>query len=137
MRLAAALPLLAFTVSCSAAPAVLPRQPPPPGPTAPVTAIAPAPPGPPLPDQWAHIAAIEQGLLPPVRVKGRDVRVSLEARMRELRVPGLGIAVIAGHQVVWAKSYGLADASTGEAVSGATLFQAGSISKPVRPPSRR
>lgn len=49
--------------------------------------------------------------------------------MRALKVPGVGVAVIHGYRIEWAKGYGLADRESGTAVSADTLFQAASISK--------
>jgi CubicO group peptidase (beta-lactamase class C family) len=46
-------------------------------------------------------------------------------------IPGLSLAVIHNFEVHWAKSYGLADRKTDRAVLPSTVFQAGSISKPV------
>ena len=120
--------LLALSASCGASPALRSQESPPPVVAA---AASSAPPVLPAPELAAHIAGIERGLLPPVRVKGRDVRWTLEARMREHRVPGLGIAVFSDYHVVWARAYGFTDVGSGERVTDATLFQAGSISKPV------
>ena len=46
-------------------------------------------------------------------------------------VPAVGIAVIHDSKVAWFKTYGLADRETGEQAKATTLFQAGSVSKPV------
>ena len=73
---------------------------------------------------------MENGLLPLVRVKGETGWNILE-RMRHYKVPGVGVAVIHHHEVVWAKGYGLKDGETEEPVTDTTLFIAGSISKPV------
>jgi CubicO group peptidase (beta-lactamase class C family) len=78
----------------------------------------------------ARQARIERGLLPPVLVKGRPAW-TLEERMRHYKAPGVSVAVIRDFKVVWAKGYGVKDAGTREPVTEKTLFQAGSISKPV------
>ena len=84
------------------------------------------------PDPATGIAAVEQGLLPGILVEGDSIpHYSLEARMAHYNVPGLSIAVIEDGRLLWAKGYGLANTLTGKAVDTATLFQAGSISKPV------
>ena len=51
--------------------------------------------------------------------------------MKHYKVPGLSIAVINNHQIEWARSYGVTDIETRQPVTTKTLFQAGSISKPV------
>ena len=78
----------------------------------------------------AQIKRIEHGLLPTVLIKG-DQPWSLEERMKHWKVPGLSVAVVRDFKVEWARSYGLKDIETKEAVTTETLFQAGSISKPV------
>ncbi|HEX8338819.1 MAG TPA: serine hydrolase domain-containing protein, partial [Pyrinomonadaceae bacterium] len=78
----------------------------------------------------ARRARVERGLLPPVLVKGAPAW-SLEERMRHYKVPGVSVAVIKDFKVEWARGYGFKDAGTREPVTERTLFQAGSISKPV------
>ncbi|HET9482397.1 MAG TPA: serine hydrolase [Xanthomonadales bacterium] len=52
--------------------------------------------------------------------------------MEALRVPGVSVAVIDGYQIAWAKGYGVMVAGARDApVTNRTLFQAGSVSKPV------
>ncbi len=80
----------------------------------------------------AHIAAVENGLLPAVIIKGRPAPAkTLATRMRETKVPGVSIAFFDHGHIVWAKGYGLADVASGRPVTPDTLFEAGSISKPV------
>ncbi len=78
----------------------------------------------------ARIKRVEQGLLPAVLIKGEPAW-SLEERMKQLKVPGLSIAVVKDFKVEWERSYGIKDSETKEPVTTETLFQAGSISKPV------
>lgn len=78
----------------------------------------------------SRIKRVEMGLLPAVLVKG-DPSWSIEERMKHYKVPGLSIAVINNHKIEWARSYGVKDIETREPVILETLFQAGSISKPV------
>ena len=77
-----------------------------------------------------RIKRVEQGLLPAVLIKG-DPAWSLEERMKQLKVPGLSIAVVKDFKIEWARGYGIKDVETKEPVTTETLFQAGSISKPV------
>jgi CubicO group peptidase (beta-lactamase class C family) len=78
----------------------------------------------------AQIKRVEQGLLPAVLIKG-DPSWTLEERMKQWKVPGLSVAVVKDFKVEWARSYGVKDIETKEPVTTETLFQAGSISKPV------
>ena len=80
----------------------------------------------------ARIERIENGLVPPVLVAGRAAPLArLDERMRELKVPGVSIAVIHNGHMEWTKAWGLADVESGRKVNDDTLFQAASISKPV------
>ncbi len=78
----------------------------------------------------ARIARIENGLLPPVIIKG-DAAWAIKDRMKNYKVPGVSVAVIKDFKIDWAKAYGVKDIETNEPVTETTLFQAGSISKPV------
>ena len=77
-----------------------------------------------------QIDRVEKGLLPPVLIKG-DTSWTIQERMKHYKVPGVTIAVIQDFKIAWAKAYGVKDTETNEPVSTETLFQAGSISKPV------
>jgi CubicO group peptidase (beta-lactamase class C family) len=80
----------------------------------------------------AHIAQIENGLAPSVVIAGRpQPSSSLTERMRETHTPGVSIAFFEDGRIVWARGWGLADVASGRRVTPETLFQAGSISKPV------
>jgi CubicO group peptidase (beta-lactamase class C family) len=79
-----------------------------------------------------RIRQVESELLPKVALKenvGR--RTTLAQRMRELDIPGLSIAVIDGGRIAWTRAYGVRDTVDGTPVTVDTLFQAGSISKPI------
>jgi CubicO group peptidase (beta-lactamase class C family) len=75
-----------------------------------------------------HLAALR--LQGPVLIEGQT-GWALESRMRELNVHGVSVAVCAEGEIRWAEAWGLADVETGARVTTGTLFQAGSISKPV------
>ena len=78
------------------------------------------------------IARIERQLLPPVIVKGRALEAkSLQDRMRELKVPGVSVAVFKDGRIEWTRGWGLADIESNRKVERDTRFQAASISKPV------
>jgi CubicO group peptidase (beta-lactamase class C family) len=58
-------------------------------------------------------------------------RASLSEQMARYAIPGVSIAMIDGGEVSWARGWGVRDATSAEPVTADTLFQAGSISKPV------
>ncbi len=76
------------------------------------------------------IKQVETGLINPVYLEG-DSTWTIEERMKHYHVPGVSIAVIKDGKIEWTKSYGVMDEETKEPVTNETLFQAGSISKPV------
>jgi CubicO group peptidase (beta-lactamase class C family) len=78
----------------------------------------------------SRIQRVEQGLLPGVLIKGSP-GWTIQERMKHYKVPGLSIAIINDHKVGWARGYGVKDLETNEPVNTETIFQAGSISKPV------
>src|SRR5256714_2307322 len=78
----------------------------------------------------SRIERVERGLLPRVQVKG-DAGWTIQERMKHYRIPGVSVAVINDYKVEWARGYGVKDVQTNEPVTAETLFQAGSISKPV------
>lgn len=83
------------------------------------------------PEIQRHIQNVEAGLLP--RVVADDdshPQRSLTQMMAALHVPGVSIAVMHHGQLEWAKGYGIARPD-GSPVDAQTLFQAGSISKPL------
>lgn len=80
----------------------------------------------------ADIRAIENGLLPPVRVMGDSIfSYNLQERMAHYNVPGVSLAIVEKGEIKWAKGYGIANTNNGAKVGTTTLFQAASISKPL------
>ena len=78
-----------------------------------------------------HIERVEAGLVGPVILKGdAHAAHTLQERMAALHVPGVSIAVIHHGAIEWAQGFGVMKVG-GPAVTAETLFQAGSISKPV------
>jgi CubicO group peptidase (beta-lactamase class C family) len=61
----------------------------------------------------------------------REPPVDLPALMQRLRIPAVSIAVIGAGELAWAHAWGVAEAGRPDPVTPQTLFQAGSISKPV------
>lgn len=79
----------------------------------------------------AHIKQVEACLPAPVAIKGEQKScMTLAQAMAEYHVPGVSIAVVHNGAIEWAKSYGVKD-TAGHPVTPDTLFQAGSISKPL------
>lgn len=78
----------------------------------------------------SRIQRVEQGLLSSVLIKGSP-GWTIQERMKHYKIPGVSIAIINDFKVEWARSYGVKDLETSEPVTPETLFQAGSISKPV------
>jgi len=79
----------------------------------------------------AQTAHLEAALAPAAIADGyRSKTVSLVQRMAELHVPGVSIAFIEDGTVAWARGFGVTRLG-GAPVTPDTLFQAGSISKPV------
>ena len=63
------------------------------------------------------------------RAAAIDERV--QAEMQKRRIPGLSLAILDGGKIVKATGYGVTEKGGANPVTTATLFQAGSISKPV------
>ncbi len=55
----------------------------------------------------------------------------LNERMAARHTPGASIAVINDFEIEWARGFGVSDLGTATPVTPTTLFQAGSISKPI------
>lgn len=80
----------------------------------------------------ARISRVENGLLPNVLIKGAPpVAMKLAERMAFYKVPGVSVAVINVGQVEWARGYGVKEVGKSDPITPETMFQAGSISKPV------
>ncbi len=78
------------------------------------------------------VKRIENGVLPqPALRSRRPEKCKLVDRMDHYKVPGVSIAVIHNSNVEWARGYGVKQTGTRKPVTADTLFQAGSISKPV------
>jgi CubicO group peptidase (beta-lactamase class C family) len=78
-----------------------------------------------------HLEKVISCLPPPVIVKGdKPSCTALIQRMTDLHVPGVSIAVIHNGSIEWARGFGVMREG-GAPVTEYTLFQAGSISKPI------
>jgi CubicO group peptidase (beta-lactamase class C family) len=82
--------------------------------------------------QAERIARIEADLEPTVQLRGRPVaKHSVAEELATRKTPAVSIAVVDHGKIIWAKAYGLADVASGRKATARTMFQAGSISKPV------
>jgi CubicO group peptidase (beta-lactamase class C family) len=79
-----------------------------------------------------RIGRIENGF-DPIPVSGEEASLHLDIKklMTLFNVPGLSVAVIDDYQIAWAKGYGETGVDASSPVTTHTLFQAGSLSKPV------
>jgi CubicO group peptidase (beta-lactamase class C family) len=82
-------------------------------------------------DISARIQRVEDGLLMPVNIAGRDHAMRLVDRMTLYNVPGVSVAVINDGRIEWSRGWGVVEAGGRVPVDTATRFQAASISKPV------
>jgi len=83
------------------------------------------------PEVQRHIDHVTSGLTTPVVDKSDPhPGKTLSERMAALSVPGVSIAVEHDGKIEWAQGFGVASVG-GAPVTAETLFQAGSISKPV------
>ena len=77
-----------------------------------------------------HIARIEEGLLPPVKVvQGPPLRMSVREEMASHHMAAVSVAIVRNGHLDWAKAYGFASGRI--PATAETLFQAASISKSV------
>jgi len=80
----------------------------------------------------SEINIIENELVKNIEIKGDSIqKFNILDRMDFYKVPGVSIAVVENGKIKWAKGYGFANTKTGTKVDVNTLFQAGSISKPI------
>ena len=78
------------------------------------------------------IGSMERSVTPLVVIHGEQrPPVSLAMRMTQLHINAVSIAVIRDGKLAWARAYGFADKERNIAATPDTLFQAGSISKPL------
>jgi CubicO group peptidase (beta-lactamase class C family) len=83
------------------------------------------------PSEAARIARVETGIAA-LEIKGQPpIKKSLQEWMQALNIPGCSVAVFDHGKLVWAKTYGVRQAGQAAPVTLDTMFQAGSISKPV------
>lgn len=76
--------------------------------------------------------AVVNGLMPPVAFEGEPREVfSVTERLSYHKVPGISFALIDDDKIAWAEGFGKLATDSNEPVTEDTIFQAGSIAKPV------
>lgn len=80
----------------------------------------------PLPSPWWRNDVPRPSAL---RIDETAVDRVVAEEMRRQQVPGLGVAILKGNEVVLSKGYGMANIEQQEKVSPATMFQSGSLGK--------
>ena len=83
------------------------------------------------PAQAARIRAVESAIVAAVPGETAPVLLTIQRLMELYKVPGVSVAVFDAGHMLWAKAYGVKQVGRPEPVTIETLFQAGSISKPV------
>jgi CubicO group peptidase (beta-lactamase class C family) len=79
-----------------------------------------------------RIDRITHNLLPKTGLEGKfSPSASLHDRMAFYHTPGISMAVINDFEIEWARGFGVYDSRYDRQITPSTLFQAGSISKPV------
>jgi len=83
-------------------------------------------------DSVTRLQRVVSGLRPAVEIVGRvPVRWTLTERMAHYHVPGVSVAVIDSGRVTWARGFGVKQAGTTDSITPTTIFEAGSVSKPI------
>ena len=78
------------------------------------------------------VESMERSVRPTLVIRGEHrPPVSLAQRMEQLKVRAVSIAVVRDGKLAWARAYGYADREWKIPATPDTLFQAGSISKPI------
>lgn len=76
-------------------------------------------------------AAIPNTVAPAINPPDERFMARLPRLMEVSNVPGAGMAVVQEGRVVWQRTIGVTDVSTGHPITGETLFPAASLGKPV------
>lgn len=79
-----------------------------------------------------RIARITANLTPQTAFDGKyDPPQTIQERIAKYHTPGVSVAVINDFEIEWAQGFGVCEAGSSNEITPSTLFQAGSISKPV------
>ncbi len=83
-------------------------------------------------DVEARIARVADSLQQPLVIEGQAIETwNIEERMKRFSVPGVSVAVIDQGELAWARAWGVIENGIDDPVTTETIFQAGSVSKPV------
>jgi CubicO group peptidase (beta-lactamase class C family) len=83
-------------------------------------------------DIGQRVERVINGLLPETALQNQyTAPATLVERMAHYRTPGVSMAVVNNGEIEWARGFGLRQWGSPEPVTEETLFQAGSISKPI------
>ena len=86
----------------------------------------------PEPEEEARIQRVASSLQQQLVIEGRPIETTpLQERMDRLGVPAVSVAVIDDGELSWARAWGVVEAGGEQEVTTETIFQAGSVSKPV------
>jgi len=83
------------------------------------------------PETEQRISRIISSLQIETPVEGQFSSDSLYNRMRYYHTPGVSVAVINDGKLEWARGFGVKDFNSNDSIGIHTLFEAGSVSKPV------
>ena len=78
-----------------------------------------------------HLSNIENNLIPFYSIEGETLRKTIPQMMREDNIAGVSMAFIDKGRIAWTKCYGFANIEDSIVVTPQTVFQIGSVSKPV------
>ncbi len=79
----------------------------------------------------ARISRIISSLQVPTSINDEYRLDSLHSRMNYFHTPGISVAVINDGKIEWARGFGMRNLNSSDSVDINTLFEAGSVSKPV------
>ena len=83
-------------------------------------------------DAPQRILRVENGLRSPLRLREEEpLLTTIGEQLEKWSTPGISVAVVDDYEVQWARGFGIVEAGSDQPVTNTTLFQAGSISKPV------
>ena len=83
-------------------------------------------------DRYTDGVNIDESPLESTPIQGdSSIQFDILERMEKLKIPGVSIALVVDRKIKWAEGYGIANSISGQKVTVNTLFQAGSISKPL------